>query len=98
MQRHKNLKTDVYRASALMHSCIMGFYFRFKSNKKDDQNIYERIHLLHGRPQLNETMEFADNYSPLLGIIENLPVLSDMEKLLIFSRTSRTTVGSTSQN
>ena len=63
-----------------MHFCIMGFYFRFKSNKKDDQNIYERIRLLHGRPQLNETMEFADNYSPLLGIIENLLVLSDTEE------------------
>jgi len=80
MQRNKMVKTDVYRASALMHYCIMGFYFPYKSSKKDDRYIYERIHLLHGRPLLNETMEFADNYSPLLGIIENLPVLSEMEE------------------
>jgi len=76
------VKADVYCTSALMHSCIMGFYFSFKSSKKDDQNIYERIHLLRGCPLLNETMEFADNYSPLLGIIENLPFLSEMEETI----------------
>jgi len=74
------VKTDVYRASALMHCCIMGFYFRYKSSKKDDRYIYERIHLLRGRPLLDETKEFADNYSPLLGTIENLPVLSEMQE------------------
>ena len=81
MQRHKKVKTDVCRASAQMHVWIMGFYFRYKSSKVNDRYIYERIHLLRGRPLLDQHHEFGDNTSLLLGPIENLPVLSKMEEL-----------------